>query len=250
MIIPGSERSWKFQTPGHSTSSAIRHSFRTTFRCNALERSPVSGIWSIKSGDLPSLTLPMNGVLDGRHHIMLPETFTPDSDTITLTYTHSPDNTTAIFFDPQTPVELMLHDSTFAANLVRSALAMFTFLAAIAAIGLTMSTIFSFPVATFATASILLILTLTSCFSEDPTPHHHGPQADKAFILKAAEPVMLAIKHATAGLIDNIPVHAISSGILFSWGQVVDCILVLLIIIPTLMGLASSMVLTRKEFAE
>jgi len=160
----------------------------------------------------------------------------------------SPQNPT-IYFNPDTPVELLIHKSSFTANLIRSMLAIICFLSCIAAIGLTMSTLFSFPVAAFTTSAIIFSITLASGFSEDPVNHHHGPEQMPAKIIQLTEPAILFVKHATSNIIVNIPIENLANGMIFTWKQTAECILLLLLLIPSILALLSSILLSQKELA-
>jgi ABC-type transport system involved in multi-copper enzyme maturation permease subunit len=251
MVSPGDSLTWLFRMPEDVTGRAEAPlSLRYRFRCNALERTPVSGSWTLDAKDGAPVIIPMEGVLDGEHHQMLPHGLPPGADTIAVTFSHrgGPD-APILFFDPDMPVSLLTHESSFAANLFRADLAIFCFLATIAAVGLLMSTLFSFPVATFTAAAILFTLVLASSFSAGPTPHHHDHAEEAGAITKMAEPMLLAANRATAGITGNIPIHDVADGALYSWKQVRECILLLLVVIPALSGALASLVLARKELA-
>ncbi|MBT3192946.1 MAG: ABC transporter permease [Verrucomicrobia bacterium] len=259
-VEPGTSQSWTVSIPDALREKACEKalSLRYTFRCSPLERTPVSGTWTVASSPATAASsamsaptrLAVHDVLDGTHQLMLPDTFRPIGSSVIITFEHGATaDSPTLFFDTDAPVALLVHSSGFASNLLRAMLALTCFLGAIAAIGLTMSTLFSFPVATFAAGAILFAVALAAGFSEASVEHHHGTPTKPGIMVQATEPILLSLKHATRDLVGNIPIKRISHGILVSWEQTGECIVVLCLIIPGVLGLLSCAVLRRKEFA-
>lgn len=235
MVAPGSSVSWKIPISAKDRKLAAdrKLSLRYQFSCNAMERSPVSGTWTIYDKKGSSVEIAVTNITDGIHHLMLPDSFKLSTDTLKISFCHIPPPALqpktaeqnapvpTLYFNADSPVELMIHQSSFAMNLIRSMTAVICFLSCIAAIGLTMSTLFSFPVAVFAAAAALLAIALAGGLSEN----------------------------AAVGVISNIPVTPLANGILFSWQQTVECILILMLFIPAILGLISSLMLSQKELA-
>ena len=59
--------------------------------------------------------------------------------------------------DPEQNIELLVREGSFEMNLVRALLILLGHLALVAALGLTASTVFSFPVATFIAVSVMTV---------------------------------------------------------------------------------------------
>jgi len=250
IVGPGATASWTFQLPPHSQRSQDRLSLRYHFRCDPTERVPISGTWTLTAEGCAPVQLAVADVLDGVHHLSLPDSFRPGSSAITVSFNHeTEDEAPYLFFDADMPVALMVHESGFSMNLVRGMLAMVGFLAAVAAVGLSAGTVFSFPVALFTGGALIFALTLAAGFSEEPVGHSHGPERTAGVITRIAEPVLLAIKHATANVVDNIPVASLGDGILFSWRQTGECIMLLLFLLPAVLGALSAVLLSQKELA-
>jgi len=252
MVRPGKSLSWTLALP--PALRETRHhqplSLQFQFRCNALERTPISGVWTVTSEGGEPLRLTVRDCLDGTHHLMLPASFQPAGERLSVAFSlDATDEAPSVFFDPDTPVALLIHESSFTMNLVRTMLAILSVLAVVAALGLTMSTLFSLPVAVFATGAILYAVALANGFTEEPVEDDHGMAQSPGWITKAAEPLLIAIKHATRNIVESIPIAGLADGILFSWPQAVACLLVFLLLIPLALLALSALMLSQKELA-
>ena len=252
IVAPGATASWNLAFPDawRTERQPPKLSLRYHFRCNPAERAPVSGSWTLAAEGCVPVRVAVQEILDGVHHLSIPDTFRPTTKTVTVSFSStSTADTPHVFFDADAPVTLLVHAGSFTMNLLRSMFALLCFLAAVAAVGLTMGTLFSFPVAVFAGAAILFALSLATGFSEEPVGHSHGDEAKPSVITRMAEPALLTLKHATINVIDNIPIAALGDGMLFSWRQTGECALLLLLLLPAILGSISALLLSQKELA-
>ena len=252
IVAPGSTVSWKLALPvmRQTRKQPPKLSLQYHFRCDPTERTPVSGSWTLASEGCAPVQIAVQEVLDGIHHLMVPDTFRPNTEMVTVSFMQAATaGAPYLFFDAEAPVTLLVHESSFTMNLLRSMLALLCFLAAVAAIGLTMGTLFSFPVAVFAGAAILFALTLAAGFSEEPVGHSHGEATTPNIVTRIAESALLALKHTTAAVIDDIPIAAVGNGMLFSWRQTGACVFLLLLLLPAILGAVSALLLSQKELA-
>ncbi len=250
IVSPGTSRSWSVTLPsnGRKHGSNAKRSLQFHFRCSPTERAPISGIWTLASERCIPITLTVTNILDGVHCLAIPGDFAPTQNTITITFAYKSTETAPhLFFDADAPVALLLHESPFILNLLRGMLAMLSILAAVAAIGLTMGALFSFPVAVFAGASTLLSLTLAAGFSKAPA--HHGHEESANAIVTQFEQILLMIKHSTTTLANAFPITALGNGMLFSWQQTAESVILLLLILPLILGTVSALLLSQKELA-
>ncbi len=252
IVAPGTTVAWNLGLPPSllRQKPQQKRSLRYHFRCNPTERTPVSGTWTLSAAGCPPAQLAVHNVLDGIHHLAIPNSFQPTATTITAAFTHATTvDAPYLFFDADMPVALLVHESNFTMNLIRGMLAMLCFLATVAASGLMMGTLFSFPVALLAGGAMLFALTLAAGFSEESAGHSHGLEQAPGVITRLAEPVLIALKHATANVVNNIPIAALGDGMLFSWQQTGECLLLLLVLLPAILGAMSAFLLSRKELA-
>jgi hypothetical protein len=251
MAFAGREVSWPVTIPkaGASVESHRSVALRYRFGCAPSERIPIAGIWTV-SGDVGSdpVVISVSNIVDGTHHMMLPAGFSPTGGVLKVSFRSSAASPT-LYFNADSPVEIMVYSGGFILNLLRGMIALVCFLAGIAAVGLTMSSMFSFPVAAFCSVSIIFAISLASSFSEGIVGHNHGGDSGANRLVELTEPVILFLKHATANVTSNLPLDSIAGGMLFSWHQVAECVVTLLVLLPLVLGIAASAILAQKEFA-
>lgn len=246
ILAPGDRIAWSLPMP--PLDNPLSWQYR--FRCDALERTPISGTWTFKTEASTPLHIPVQNQLDGIHHFMLPAAFQPQGQTLTVTFeqTEAP-NAPTIFFDADAPVTLLVHENSFCMNLLRAAIGIFALLASVAAIGLTMSTLFSFPVAVFAAGALLFAVALAGSYSNTPVGHHHGPQPEPTLFTSCATSALLTLKQATAGVSAAIPIPWLANGMLYSWHRTGMALATMFIMLPSVLAALSSLMLSRKELA-
>jgi ABC-type transport system involved in multi-copper enzyme maturation permease subunit len=249
MVFAGKCVDWPV-TLSQSAFEHARHdslSLRYRFHCDPTERVPASGVWHISSG-AANAKVAVSNVLDGVHHLMLPAGFKPDAEKINISFKSSSDNPT-LYFDPERPVTILVHRGGFAGNLLRSGLALICFLAAVAAIGLTMSAMFSFPVAAFCAAAIIFAVVLAGSFSEVDVEREHSHHSADSRLVQVTEPAIVFLKHATDNITVNLPISDVSGGMFFGYRRLAELVVLLLLLTPSVCGLVAVMVLSQKEMA-
>ena len=271
MAVPGKPVSWTFSLPASSAGKLAENpvSLRFRFACNPMERNPVAGIWRIGlcrfSGENTGrwsfggedLVCSVSNLVDGIHVLDLPAGFQPRGERLTVTFVSGPPDGVSqgdpkvptVYFDADRPVEIMVRCSGFSANVLRAAFVIFCFLAAVAAIGLMMGSMFSFPVALFSTSAIIFAVSLASSFSEKPAEHSHGGAGAAAGIVAFTRPLLLFVKHATGSITANLPFGNLASGMLYSAQQVCEVAFLLLLLVPAVCWGVSSLILKDKELA-
>lgn len=273
-VAPGKTNTWTITLSKREQEKAkTSHlALRYKYNCNPTERIPISGTWIIESENTPPVKIPVFNKLDGSHVLNMPKDFKPNGGFINISFhnqypkkselssstTDNPKQVSQdesvqkqpyLYFAADNPVELLIYQSSFTMNFIRSMLAILCFLACISAIGLCMSTLFSFPVAILSTSAIIFAVTIASSFSEKQVEHHHGPKQPPAKIIQLTEPILIFVKHSTKNITKNIPVSYIADGMMFSWMQMLECIVLLLLFIPGVLILLSSLILSQKELA-
>ena len=159
-------------------------------------------------------------------------------------------------FDSESPVQILVPASSFAPNLIRSLIVILCQLGLIAAIGLAAGSLFSFPVATFAAASIIVISMAGHYFAMASSPkyavehHHHGEEQEKPSILeKISEKAVKRMEVVIAPAMELAPLDSLSDGILVSWRFTGRAVLLLLVVYPAFFSVFGNYFLNRRELA-
>lgn len=157
-IAPGDSRTWTFDlppAPAHETRTLLLQ-----FQCDA----SVPG-----AADIPAtLTLDLDGTRLIREIPVMPGTIQtvlfdhlPAAARAAVTLSNPGTHDATLFFEPADGLVLRRPHGTFAGNYLRALAQLYLRLALFAAIGVTLGTLFSMPVATFLTVVLLLILQLS-----------------------------------------------------------------------------------------
>ena len=254
---PGQMLRWNIRLDNASAAAVARGariSLRYRFQCSPFERRRVSGNWTI-AGTNSSNTIHITAanLLDGTHVIELPLSFTPQKGLLQISFVSvipsdsDADSVPTLYFDADAPVELLVAVDSFAVNLTRSMIAVFAYLAGIAALGLAMSSMFSFPVAVFASVATLFAFTLAGVFSEESTGCQHD--APVSAVVTFTEPLLLAFKKHVAGITGNLPIADLAGGMLYSGQSLANSVVILLFLVPLVSWIISGLILARKELA-
>lgn len=254
-IPPGTSYTWTIPVTGdrqqRHTQATDAWSLRFRFHCDARERVPLSGHWSISAPDCETVSVPTGLLLDGLH---LMNFFLPGglpAGPVKVTFSNSTDSVCTAFFNPLEPVELLQAKSTFPVHLGRTVIVLFCFLAAAASLALFLSTLFSFPVAVFTTLALLFAVTLSQIFAAIPTPEqNHDASLFNGAFANAGEFLLLQIHGATSSAIKRLPLSALANGYCISNREILNAFLILFAALPALFCLLSTLLCSRKEYPQ
>jgi len=265
-VPPGRSKTWIFDVPP-SKASACPPAIRFRFTSSARSRKPIAGTWTVRpcpnAGAGNTLTPAMEGFrvsmsnrLDGVHLLTVAEGAVPrQGGPVAIEFINAGRNeSTTALFDPYQAVEMLIPDSSFELNLLRTLVVVSCYLAFLSALGLTAGALFSPPVAAFFAASVLAIALVAHYSTLAPAPphaqaHRHGPPPKPSATLLAAQ---RAIKHLSVVVEPAAEFNAIAllaDGVLISWKQTGEAALRLLLIYSGCLGLLAAGLLSRRELA-
>jgi hypothetical protein len=234
--------------------------------------NPVSGMWRVGTeSDYIFFHMTTNSLLEGMHQLTIPltqsiinavmkKTAVADNHSrheMIVEYKNG-DNSKSrtVVFDHDHGVELLIRESGFESNLFRSLIVILCRLTLLAALGLTASTLFSFPVATFSTFSIILLSMVTHYFvfmmstDNGSCCDSHAQQTSRhAFWQLASEKTAKHLDTVLDPVMRLEAVSPISEGVLVPWQNVGKAILTMAIIYPGLLGIAGVLLFRRRELA-
>jgi hypothetical protein len=259
IVPPGQSKRWEFagfpaaRGLGVEQAGTIRFNFVSTFH----DRKRVTGAWLISGKDgKETFRFDIKDWPDGIHTIPAPMSAIPRGP-FTVTFENAGrDRSNMAVFDAENPVQILVPASAFAPNLVRSLIVILCQLGLIAAIGLAAGSLFSFPVATFAAASLIVISMAGHFFVMASSPshavehHHHGEEPEAPSIIEGiSEKAVERMEVVIAPVMELAPLDFLSDGILVSWGFTGRAVLLLLIVYPAFFSVFGTYFLNRRELA-
>lgn len=268
-IAPGGQYTWTFDDPVLAQSGAAP---LIQFRCD-------SSVWG--AAEL-HLGLSVNGgeerplhFMSGAVQTILPEAYAAGGleNPVRLTLRNPDEQNATLFFEPEDGLVLRQPYGTFAGNYLRALTQLFLRLALFAAIGVTLGTFFSLPVATFLSIALLLLLQLSGfvrsaaqvdkeTFVENVATfgaagHEHGDGGEEAtdepsWLARAAAGGIYYVYRGTYAmlrpLLDNQTLDRLTTATRIPDGDVVRDVCQQSILWPLLLAGFSTLVLRRREW--
>lgn len=261
-IPPRAVRAWTFgPVTGHPQPLLVQ------FKCD----SSVPGAADLRA----TLELQIDGTKIAREIRTMPGTpqtlifhEIPPASSVTATFRNQGPLDATLFFDPANGLVLRRPAGTFAGNYLRALAHLYLRLALFAAIGTTLGTLFSMPVATFLTLVLLLILQLSgfisaaaqidrATFVENVAPFGaDDPAADASGPSLAARATATVLFYAYRGtyltlrpLLEDRTLDALSTGTRLPPRALLRALLQQGIVLPALLALLATAVLRRREWA-
>ena len=270
-IAPGAARAWTFDLPRPAESRAAPRPVVLQFKCD----SSLPAAADLRA----TLALQAGGETVARDLLALPGTLQTlvfdgppaGAPQATVTFSNRGTRAATLFFDPADGLVLRQPAGTFAGNYLRALAQLFLRLALFAAIGVTLGTLFSMPVATFLALVLILILQLSGfisaaaqvdreTFVQNVAPfgaggHAHGDAEPPAPSL-AARAAATALFYAYRGtwltlrpLLADRTLDALSTGTRLPPRDLLRNALQQGLVLPLLLALLSTAVLRRREWA-
>ena len=190
---------------------------------------------------------------DAIHEIQAPAGLVGDDGKLVVAFMNQDE--TAVLFSIEDGFEVLYRQGGFGLNYARGLLIVFFWLALLAALGLAASSLLSFPVAAFCTASLLMIAlfsgVLSSTVSEGTVTgvdHEGGPSA-ASWIDMVLLPIFRAML-AVVNLVDGFsPVDALSTGRSIPWTQVARAFGQIVLLPGGILAIFGIVTFTRRELA-
>jgi hypothetical protein len=228
------------------------------FATFAGDRTPLSGTWKVGTAQHPNMaSVQMGETRSGMARLALPAVNIPEDQPMIVTFVN--DATAAsnvVSFDIDNPLEILVYEGRFEPNFARALFILFCHLSLLAAIGLTMSSLFSFPVATFVATSLLIVSLMGHYFAsivDDPIGCGHG---DHDHQTKAASRSSVIYAHGIHGfdrILDPVlkyqPLMPLAEGVKLSWRFTLTGAAVVALLYPLIFGIVAGIVLRRREIA-
>ncbi len=257
IVPPRTFRWWRvdFGTAAKALEGRPLH-LRVKF--NAAQRSAsgtFEGVWQIGVPDTPRLwqSAPMSLAPDAFHEIEIPPNLIGTDGVLTIVFLNL--NQTALLFPVEDGIEVLYRQGGFLVNYARTLLVIFCWMALLASIGLAASSFLSFPVASLASVSLLVLTfssgTMALVVSEGTVMGlGDSPKVIGSSVIDTlAVPVFKVLLSVIELAKDYSPIDAVSTGRSVSWGTVGSAFLKIVVLLGGGFALGGMLLFSRREMA-
>ena len=266
-IPPGQSRAWTFDVPAKIPDPGT---LLVQFKCDSSVpgAAEIEGTVALQAGDL-NTSMEVRAMPSTVQNLVFRDV-PVDARRAAITFRNLGGHGATLFFDPADGLVLRRAAGTFAGNYLRALARLYLRLALFAAIGVTLGTLFSMPVATFLSLVLILILQLSGfisaaaqvdreTFVANVAPfgggHVHG-DADPAPPSLAARAAANVFYYAYRGtwlalrpLLADRTLDDLANGAYLPPRDLARALLAQGLVIPLLLALLSTAVLRRREWA-
>jgi hypothetical protein len=258
-VGPGEKRQWNIRVPkGCSPDPARGESaveLRSLFNNAMRDEKPMLCSWRVFSKDGKELfSVPARTYVEGINRIPLPPALVAGEGVLTVEFSNdeTKDGRTVVFNETR-GLEILVSEGGFGMNLVRAALIIFISSALLAALGLTLGAVFSFPVAVFAACALVAASFIAHFFMTTETVTHSHAEGSHAEHMRidttAGEKIAAGFEMVVGPVLERKPAEFLSEGLLVSWSEVGSMALRSLIIYTLCLFGAGACGLSRRQLA-
>lgn len=272
MISGAGQLSWTFpalKEIDREKTVTLQYRIASSF----IGQAPVQGRWQLRT-EASDAALDVETIASPR---MLNEVdFTIDASwsgqPVILTFMRDQQSSSSLIFDPVDGLDLLVPRGGFAGNYVRALLVIFGQLAFIGALGVTAGCLFSLPVATFVSLTLLLLVSMggyiqkiaaegivieTHSHGHDEPGHVHGPDCDHGPETTSLQEILFvpitylfkALALFLAPLSNQSALAALSAGYLVDYAWTLRSLIVQGLLYSLLIGALAAASLKRRELA-
>ena len=131
------------------------------FACSQTGKDPVACLWMAGAPDRPDrLQLPELAAPNGMHSLRIPISMLATDGTLTVDVANVNQVPVTMVFAPADGIQLLVYESSFEANFIRSLLVLLGQLAFLGALAVTMSSMFSLPVAALTAGYAVMLMNI------------------------------------------------------------------------------------------
>ena len=255
-VPPGGAKQWIFDIPrGFAQGPNAACSLRVRLYPVSRSMTPLKGRWTVgRPGDPPSFSHSMEARLESAYCFTVPPSaFRSGQPAVVQFENDEGRESRTLVLDPEQNVELLSKESSFEMNLVRALLILLGHLSLLAALGLAASTVFSFPVATFVAAAIMIVSLFGHYMAATAgTPkheHEHDESAQPSLLTVVSERIMERLVVVIEPVVRTDPLDPLSDGVLVSWSFTGQAAVILFVAYPAVLFLVGAYCLKRRELA-
>ena len=250
-IAPGEEPSWHFRLgvpPGPGRPLWLRMRFVSA----GFSRARVRGVCHLRAtGTTNDVAVPVDDFTVNEIEIPVPARELAGCREIELRFRYSPDSGGgSILVQPRQSLAILVPHGTFAGNLARAAVVQLAILSLLAAGGLALSALFSFPVAVFCAGGFVAAALLSAFATIDPLSEIQdalGVPATSAY-LRVARSVVGGLTAATRPAIEPRPFDDLVRGVRVATPDMLRAIAWNGLALPALFAAIGTAGLARRQF--
>ncbi len=253
---PGYERSWQIDLGLRKNSLRDQPLFlRVKFHAAQTNiTGSYLGLWQVGVPDkTPVWRERRQQAADTFYEIEIPPNLFDQDGKLTVTFLNA--NSISLLFPLEDGLEVLYREGGFGLNFTRGLGIIFCWLALLAALGLAASSLLSFPVAAFFSASLLVVSlssgTMSSVVSEGTVlgADHEGNLSASTWIDTVLVPMFKGIL-SVVNLVQNYsPIDALSTGRSISWGQLGLAFAQIVLLLGGILAAIGITIFTRRELA-
>ncbi len=255
-IGPGQQRRWRMEIPtGTAPKGSGGTELRSLFNAAYRDEKPMLCSWRILSDEGDELySVAPAAYMDGLNRLPLPEELVTEHSSLVVEFTNEEtrDGRTVIF-NERRGLEILVNEGGFGANMFRALLVVFIITGLVAALGLTMGAVLSFPVAVFASVGLVIASLIAHFFmATEVIPHSHDGcdhASHEEFQLEIGEKMAAGFERIIGPVFSQKPAELLSEGLLIAWEDVAGTALLLFVVYPLLLFMGGALGLGRRQLA-
>jgi len=262
LVPPDYTREWKINL-GFAKNFLRDKPLQLRVKFNAANQSPsgtFAGVWQIGDPDstnfvqLPPMSLaPDTESSHAVHEFEIPPNLFDKDGVLTISFTNP--NDTTLLFPLQDGMEVLYPEGGFAMNFARGLGIIFCWMALLAALGLSAASFLSFPVATFFSLAMLVVVLSSGTLAESVENGTVGAGDEEKGIAghSLADVVLIPMFKgilAVVNLTKNVsPIDLLSTGRAISWGQLGLAFGQIVLLLGGIIAVIGIVLFNRRELA-
>ena len=257
LVPPSYERSWKIDL-GLARHSLAGKPLQLRVKFNAANKS-ASGTygawWQIGDPKSPNVVrlAPLHLAPDTFHEIPIPADLFDARGILTVTFVNL--NDTALLFPLDEGLEVLYPEGGFALNFARGLGIIFCWMAVLAALGLAAASLLSFPVATFFTLAVMLVVLASGTLADSVDSGSVAAGDEESGIAghSVADVVLIPAFRGMLGVINLVkdfsPIDALSTGRSITWDELGLAFAQIVLLMGGILAGAGIFLFSRRELA-
>lgn len=252
-VTPGTRRVWEFDLPDRAR--ALKHGAQLAFRIlpGDRSRSTINGTWHIRCG-MTATTVQHTVSSAGPHiqHVIIPASTLLPGQTLVAEFANAAGpESSPVIIDLRDGVRLLIPEGSFGMNIARALVILGAQLALLAAIGLSVGSLLSFPVATFVAVTLLIMAPLVQYAADTNAGDrdHHGHEHQSSAFETVGRTIAKGLDYIVSPIAATDPLPRLANGLVVSWKHTLTAALVLLLGLPALLACVSVLLFHRREIA-